>query len=173
LNGGVNTYGYVSGKPLAYVDAMGLANSGPWPRPNPGPGNGSDYWGWDAHIGYGVGRTSFSCTDCSGKKHTYIYKKVCIGAGLGLGASGGDVFGTQGKNCKPENYAGWFAEGGLSAGPISFGVDVGFNEDGPPIPFTSHRLPGSASGVGEGGIGLGAGAMGKLTYCYYTLVGGQ
>jgi hypothetical protein len=96
-----------------------------------------------------------------------------IGAALGLGASAGDVFGAQGKQCKPASYAGWFLEGGLSAGPFSAGLDVGFNEDGPPIPFTDHRLPGSGSGVSEFGFGVGGGAMGKLTYCYYTLIGGQ
>lgn len=35
LKGGANTFGYVAGNPLAYLDLLGLANSGPWPSPRP------------------------------------------------------------------------------------------------------------------------------------------
>jgi hypothetical protein len=130
----------------------------------------STYWGWEAQVGYGRGRTSFTCTDECGKKHTYIYKKICVGAAFGFSVGVGTVSGTSGTKCRPENYAGWFLETGLSAGPLSGGLDFGFNEDGMPIPGTSHKLPGSSSDVHEGGGGLGVGAMAKLSYCYYILI---
>ena len=84
--------------------------------------------------------------------------------------------GVSGSNCKPETYAGWFLEGGVSIGPLGLGVDVGFNEDGPPLPpplqgiFGAKNGPGSPSGVYEGGAGISGGAPGKLGYCYYVLI---
>lgn len=38
LDGGLNTYGYVTANPMAAIDPLGLANSGSWPKPrNPRP----------------------------------------------------------------------------------------------------------------------------------------
>lgn len=163
----VKIYSYVENSSLDSADPQGLMGSGGggtagrpkyvWKKTEP-PGG---FAGWEAQMGYGVGRTAFTCTDECGKKRTFIYKKVCTGASLGLGAGAGMVQGVNGSKCRSGNYAGWFAEGGIAAGPVSGNVDVGFNEDGPSIPglqtiFGANRLPGSVSGVYEGGIGAGS-----------------
>lgn len=173
LAGGISTYGYVKANPLFYVDPRGLESGSFYTNPEyrmAAPRLDGGYWGWEAQIGFGRGRTSFTCKDECGKSHTYIYKKYCYGAAFGIGAGIGGVQGTDGKDCNSGRYAGWFLEGGF--GEI-FGVsfDAGFNEDGPKIPFMNHRFPGSLSGVYEGGYTAGVGAPGKLTYCYYVLVG--
>ena len=177
LRGGLSTYSYVLNNPLRSRDPRGLF--GEWADPSGPPSGNPDqpfgqpdyYWGWDVYYGAGgFGRTKFTCTDKCNKKHTYIYKKICVGNALGIGLSGGVVLGTSGENCKPENYAGWFFEGGYSLGPLSAGVDVGFNEDGPQIPGTSLRLPNTPSNVIEAGLGVGAGAPTKGVFCYYKLI---
>jgi len=109
--------------------------------------------------------TSVTCHDECGKKRTFRYVKVCAGGAIGAGASGGLVSGMGGKNCRSSTYAGYFYEAGASAGPASFGVDVGYTDTGGTIP-----LPVAPSGVNEFGGGVGGfnfGAWFKSTWCYY------
>jgi len=87
------------------------------------------------------------------------------------------VQGVDGANCKAASYAGWFFEGGISLGFMTFAGDVGFNEDGRPLSgylqslFGAKNGPGTLSGVYEVGAGVGAGWPLKGAWCYYTLIG--
>ena len=167
LRGGLSTYGYVRAKPLRHADRRGLF--GEWFDPSGPPSGYTDvpaskpdtFVGGEGHFFVGGGLSSLTCTDQCGRSQTFRYVKVCGGGAIGAGASAGAVLGVSGKNCRSDTYKGWFYEGGYSLGPLSAGVDVGYNNDGP------GGLPGSLSNVVEGGVGLGFGAMAKSTWCYY------
>ena len=167
LQGGLNTYAYVRQQPLRLTDKRGLF--GEWFDPSgpPGPDPGADFgrpdtfFGAEGHFFVGAGLVSLTCTRACGKTATFRYLKLCVGGAIGGGASGGGVLGVNGKNCQSNTYKGWFYEGGYSVGPLSAGVDVGYNSDGP------GGFAGSLSNVVEGGVGLGLGAMIKSTWCYY------
>lgn len=181
LRAGINGYAYVGSDPLRRIDSYGLFGewpdpSGPPPMPLEALGPPDLYWGWEAYAVYGRGRTSFTCTDEHCKRHTYIYKKYCIGAGAGISVGGGVVAGANGAKCKPGTYAGWFLEGGVSAG-VGVGLDVGFNSDGPTVPSAlrpafggATNLPGTLSNVIEGGVSVSAGTSAKLLWCYYVFI---
>ena len=77
----------------------------------------------------------------------------------------GAVGGTSGKNCRKDRYSGYFAEFGHGAAGGTAGFDIGF--DNANIPgYSGIPLPGSPSGVGEAGVGLGTPGP-KVALCYY------
>ncbi|MBD8526737.1 RHS repeat-associated core domain-containing protein [Pseudomarimonas arenosa] len=117
LRGGVNTYGYVGGSPLVYVDRNGLYRglmneyqpalnlcrlfgiNCDKPR---GPPT-ANYHGAEGHFFAGGGFTAVNCVDECGNERTFRYFKVCFGAAAGASVSGGLVTKMSGKNCRSDN----------------------------------------------------------------------
>ena len=158
MGGGLNTFVYVH-EPISAIDPLGLMGGRSGGRPS---GNApANYFGGEGHFFLGAGLTTLTCTDNCGKRQTFRFWKICFGGAIGFSGGGGLVAGVNGKNCSADNYKGWFYEAGASYGYGSAGGDVGYNDDGP------LGLPGSTSGVVEGGIGGGLGAKVKSTWCYY------
>jgi len=167
LRGGRNTYGYVLQQPLGMFDAIGMANSGPWPRPKPGAGDSTTYIGGEFNYGVGGGLTTVRCKLECGKEQVFRYVKICIGGAAGGGATAGMVGNMSGPACRSDTYKGWFFEGGYTAWGLSGGVDIGFNETDWKVPGAGVGLPFGMSGVNEAGAGPGLGAGVKATWCYY------
>jgi RHS repeat-associated protein len=183
LRGGWNTYAYVSDNPVSFVDPSGLMGAGHGPpnyyySPRMGGVDQSFYYGGEGYLGIvGGGLTSVTCTDECGHKQTFRYIKICGGLALGAAASGGGVGGLQGKQCRSESYARYFAEVGGTAYVFGGGFDIGLTDTGsgenggngsgrkgPRIP-----VPNGFSGVNEVGLGVGTsvGWMGKAVVCWY------
>jgi RHS repeat-associated protein len=152
LKGGINTYGYASGDPTGAIDPLGLALYG---------GLTGEYGGY-GFVG-GGGATIVRCKDECGKAHWFLYVKICGGVGTPGGSGfGGYVSGLDGQDCKPGNYAGYFAEfsGGYGLGG---GADIGLNKN-------RYYLPTGPSGVNEvGGGGTSPGASALLCYYYFVM----
>jgi RHS repeat-associated protein len=169
LRGGVNTYAYTLANPLWYLDADGReitcggyfcgtntpAYVPPSIREPPNP-----YYGGEGHFFLGGGLTSITCTTECGKKQTFRYWKVCLGAAVGASASGGVTGGLEGKSCRQENYAGYFYEAGVATGYAGTSLDIGYTGQ-------FGHIPDGLSGVKETGAGLGLGVLFKSTWCYY------
>jgi RHS repeat-associated protein len=178
---GMNLYQYVKNNPSRYIDFDGLrpANPGdieggeypplppPW-VPSDDPEDESAFIGGEINMIIGAGVVVVKCNNECNIPKKYIYQKSCIGAALGAALSVGVVGGLNGKDCRPENYAGWFVEGGVTAGILGLGLDIGFDKS--PIWLPNPIDP---SGVHEVGGGLSPGWQGKLSLCYYTQVGGD
>lgn len=178
LAAGVNTYSYVQSAPTNQADPLGLMGvaSGAYrssssPRAIK-PNTLAWYYGAEAHFIVGAGVTSVTCTDECGRHQTFRYSKACFGLAAGASFGGGAVTGMSGKACNAQSYKGWFIEFGASAGPLSGGVDFGYNDDG--FSIGPLKLPGAQSGVNEASFGLGgfgrAGFEAKASYCYYFIL---
>ena len=181
LKGGFSTFGYVGGNPSGYSDRFGLL---PPPGPNwfnvdhsrpqsPSGNSGGSGYGYTGSIeGFffaGGGFTTLTCVDeCGGRRYIH-YIKVCpLGAAMGISGGAGAVGGVSGKNCREGTYAGWFLEGGASAGVVGGGYAQGYSSRGAPGTL-GDLVPFEPNDVREGGFGLGPqeGFSFKLTFCYY------
>jgi hypothetical protein len=134
---------------------------GPYP-PGQGPGNQTTFVGGEFDLFGGFGLTSVTCQDECDNFQTFRYLKVCGGLAAGGSANAGFVSNMSGKSCRSDTYKGWFKEYGASIGFLGGGADFGYNSDG-----LFGLLPGSESGVNEGGMGFGFGASLKFSWCYY------
>ncbi len=124
---------------------------------NPGPGA---FFGAELHGIVGVGASEVVRCDAQNKKHHYVFRKWCVGGNFGGTIQVGPV-NMRAERCDPDNYSGWFAEGGFG-----FGIDVGLSH-------LSERywiIPWDLSGTVEGGPYVGFGPPVSLTLCHYTLI---
>ncbi len=105
--------------------------------------------GAEAHALYGYGRDTFFCCDTENNRWRIRTSKHCLGAALLL--SGGGIATPCKSNRKkcPDGYGGF----ALEAGAFIFEGSVGFGKDG--------LLP---------NFGIGGGAGGKFTVCYYRIL---
>ena len=181
--GGLNTYGYVDANPLTYIDPFGLDRLPPshalsFPDYNTqnyytarakhgfksGPGlDLSSMYGAEGHFLIGGGLAAVNCVDECGQERTFRYLKVCGGGAMGISGGAGIVTGMDGKNCRSDNYKGYFYEIGGAIGYLSAGADIGYTNGG------AGGLPDGLSGVNEyhGGPGTKWGVQFKSSWCYY------
>ncbi len=158
LAGGLNTYGYVGGDPLSYVDPLGLmgwgTGKGPWVKTRAAShsfGVGASFHAALVGLGAGFGATADSDgTWC-------IYANGSTTFGLGVFAGVGFNYGVeQGSNQTGlSSNEGVFLEGG---GGLAEGVEVNYGKDG--------------IGAGKGFAGFGVGgaggfrSTGTAKYCF-------
>ena len=178
LRGGVSTFGYVGGRPMRGIDPQGLSSFGFNPMGDPNPvtpkvNSGGSGYGYTGSIeGFffaGGGFTTLTCVDECGDRRYIHYIKVCpLGAAMGVSGGAGAVGGVSGKNCRESTYAGWFLEGGASAGIVGGGYAQGYSSRGAPGTL-GDLVPREPNDVREGGFGFGPqeGFSFKLTFCYY------
>jgi uncharacterized protein RhaS with RHS repeats len=176
LRGGLNTYAYALENPLWYFDANGreitcggyfCGTNTPAYAPPPISQPQTTYYGGEGHFILGGGLTSVSCTNQCGQKQTFRYLKICGGFAFGGSAAAGVVGGMNGRSCRSDTYAGYFAEGGYAGALVAGGVDLGLTETAWKIPGLGIGLPNGLSGVKETGIGPAVGAGVKASLCYY------
>ncbi len=137
----------------------------------PPPSNAS-YWGYEALFFVGSGESTVSCCDKEKTKHTFIYEKECYGFGIGAGIIlAGEIKGME--KCDFKDYEGWFLEFGLSAGVLSAGIDLSYQNSTITLPFINKPAPNifKLGKVTEAGIGGGIGVEGKAMFCWYTYKG--
>ncbi|MBN2018730.1 MAG: hypothetical protein JW749_00720, partial [Sedimentisphaerales bacterium] len=126
----------------------------------------SAYGSFEAHFVGGVGMGAVTCIDENGVLNIFYYHKLCIGGTIMGGGGGGLVRGLNGINCRPNNYSRWFYEIGGGVGVGSVGFDIGYDS-------SNWGLPGSFTGVFEGGGGIGPPGPTKIgfksSWCYYFI----
>ncbi len=130
------------------------------PPPNVGGGGPlSLYAGFDVGLIGGGGATLVTCCDEGGTIHIMGFAKVCFGAMVGGGVSGGIVSGIDGESCRPEKYSGWFLETSVGGAVMGGGADIGLERG-------KNGLP-SPTGVNEIGIGFGLAIPVQVYFCNY------
>ncbi len=137
----------------------------------------SGYFGLEYyHYVFGGGLTWVWCCDENQNKVRMLFWKRCYGSAKGGSVSAGRLHRVkkghwknfEGKDCRPENYTGYFAEVGIAFGTLGGGVDVGTGETDTMVPLP---VPWELSGTVEWGPTIGSGWMLKRVFCYYTQIG--
>ena len=147
---------YNSGNVFGPTKASGM-NAFTFATTDPNMGQSDSYLSYDFNIsigaGVGFGGSIVKCcnSDCEEIEATFM--KMCVGPYAGAGVGWSVIVGINGDGC-PDDYKGWFLEGGIKT-PIP-AIDV------------SGQL-GVGVGGGGTGVGLGAGAW----FCHYTLLDTQ
>lgn len=124
LKGGLNTYAYVGGNPLRFIDSLGLCGECPG-------GDWSTYSvpSFSAFFGGGgtVSTTTYTCKSSGAKCEA---TSICFGGGPIVAAGAGADYGSAHGVTHARSFGGYSSGGYATAGPFSININTGGSNSG-------------------------------------------